>query len=220
MHLERDCRDILVHLDSRPGTSRTYKVRGHKEDFPHFHTEVHYRRVLAGEGNSPHKQPRLRLGIRSFISDTTGYISTAIGEKLNRPRPTETLPALKYRGTLRTRVGEGGHPPHTINSIYALVFGGTLQTRLCTFETRPGTPRPRLAESLTGRGRKKRFPPFHTGVHRRRVLVGWVRLPHHEFHLRLQIRRYISNRTWCISNATGFTFCVGSLRVGEYVGRR
>ena len=107
---------------------------------------------------------------------------------------------------MRTRVGEGGHtPPHTINSIYALVFGGTLQTRLCTFETRPGTPRPRLAGSLTGRGRKKRFPPFHTGVHRRRVLVGWVRLPHHEFHLRLQICRYISNRTWYISNATGGT---------------
>ena len=61
----------------------------------------------------PNKKPRLRLGIRSFISNATWYISTAIGGKINRPRSTETLPSLLYRGTLRTRVGEGRRPPET-----------------------------------------------------------------------------------------------------------
>ena len=35
--------------------------------------------------------------------------------------------------------------------------------------------------------------------------MAWGRLPHHKFNLRLSIRRYISNTTSYISNATGGT---------------
>ena len=57
------------------------------------------------------KKSHLRLAIRSFISNTTWHISTAIGGKLSRLETTGKLPALSQRGTLQTRVGGGGVAP-------------------------------------------------------------------------------------------------------------
>ena len=97
---------------------------------------------------------------------------------------------------MQTRVGGGVARP-TKNPVCNLVSAVSFQTRHGTFQTR-------LVGSLTGRGQKKRFPPFHTEMHCRRV-GGGCHLPLHKFHLHLSVRGYIPNTTWYISNTRGGT---------------
>ena len=121
-------------------------------------------------GVTPHHKFHLLLGIRRYTSNTTRYISNAIGGELNRAGPTETTSALSYRVTSQTRV-VGGIAP-TKNSICSLVLVGAFRTRPRAFQTRPGTFRRRSTGCLTGLGQETRFPPFHTEVRCRSVLAG------------------------------------------------